>query len=86
MVLLGAPQLVSNNPNPVYAVQVLDCTSSPHSDDSRIGVKGIGRGTIQIATDSSDVPTGFNWKQGDALQSVGDGHVLAISVGRFSVT
>jgi hypothetical protein len=85
MVLAGAPQLLNSNPNPVYAVPVLDCTTSPHFSDSRpIGVKGIGSGTIQISTDPSDVPTGFIWGQDATPHTVGDGHLVAISVGRFS--
>lgn len=46
-------------------VRVIDSTTSPHTDDTRIpGQTGLGKGTIGIMTDSSGIPTGYYWRGG----------------------
>jgi hypothetical protein len=40
----------------IVAIDVIDSTSAPHDDDSRIDTDGVGRGTIHLRIDAAGVP------------------------------
>ncbi len=64
------PVLVSTNSTErKYYLTVVDCTSDPHSNDTRVnGETGVGRGTMVLYTDLSGNLTSYSW--GESAQSV----------------
>ena len=61
--IMAAPTLVSTNATQrVYNLNVLDCTASPHSNDTRVGGQsGVGEGVMRIYTDLSGNLTAYSW-------------------------
>jgi hypothetical protein len=65
--IVSDPTLVSvTGSQRTYDMTVIDCTSDPHSDDTRTnGETGVGEGTMRIYTDSFGNLTAYSWGASD---------------------
>jgi hypothetical protein len=74
MIADGLPQLVRMPKNAsatekVYDLTIIDCTGSPHADDSRIKPQsGVGRGNIRLYTDKSGNLETWGWSASNAVK------------------